>query len=174
MVREGSEWASRGMSTPRSQRFPCEPASVRNARVFTASVLAEAGLRSGAALLLVSELASNAVQHAQTEFTLTVGAHGDLIHVEVRDGGAPTAALKDLVGRRLQIDLTSGTGRGLSMLKSGAFRFGLIDHQPVAGKTLWFTVPPEPQQQADVTAVAAVVSLHHDDAAGSSGGALGS
>lgn len=169
----GDERASRCM-TERSRRLPCEPASARNARMFTAAVLAEAGLRSGAALLLVSELASNAVQHAHTEFTLSVRAEGDLIHVDVRDDQAPTAALKDLVGRRLQIDLTSGTGRGLAMLKSGALRFGLIDHHPVAGKTLWFEVPPEPQQQADVSAVAASVSLHHDDAAGSSGGALGS
>lgn len=82
----------------------------------------------GAASLIVTELASNAVRHARTEFVVEVTHRGDVVRVAVRDrnDGSPTpGALSD--------DLE--TGRGLKLLAALSRRWGVDFTAP--GKVVW-------------------------------------
>jgi hypothetical protein len=59
-------------------------------------------------MLAVSELATNAVQHARTPFTVTLQRHGASVLIAVKDGSTETPApadahLLDLGGRGLSI-----------------------------------------------------------------------
>src|SRR5436305_5313308 len=71
------------------------PASVRSARVFTAGVLGGDGVEASVvelAVLLVSELVTNAVVHARSgvRVTVHVGAHWVRVEVEDQGPGRPT------------------------------------------------------------------------------------
>lgn len=106
--------------------------SVRDARRFVMRVLAEEhDDLVGDAALLTSELATNAVIHAQTAFRVTVARTDDGIRVGVIDGSTTTA-------RRCRYSATSGTGRGLGMVEDMAETWGVeVDG---AGKRVWFTI----------------------------------
>jgi anti-sigma regulatory factor (Ser/Thr protein kinase) len=98
--------------------------------------LVDAGVTSVVddARLLVSELATNAVVHANTDFSVSVHISTGRVYVEVRDGD-PT-----------EIDLTSGhelpelatNGQGLRIVGRLAGTWGarVEDH----GKVVWFSV----------------------------------
>jgi PAS domain S-box-containing protein len=81
------------------------------------------------AVLLVSELVTNALLHAGTDIDLSadVGRHG--LRVEVGDGSP------HLPSRR-RYAATAGTGRGLMMLESMVDDWGVTRHRE--GKTVWF------------------------------------
>lgn len=79
--------------------------------------------------LLVSELVTNAVLHAEGDPELTIRDLGDRIRVEVSDTSP----------RPPQIDPPNLTGgRGLQLVDTLAARWG-TDRRP-AGKTVWFEV----------------------------------
>ena len=106
--------------------------SVRDARRFVMEVLAdEHDDLVGDAALLASELATNAVIHAQTPFRVTVSRAADGVRIGVLDGSTTTA-------RRCRYSATSGTGRGLGMVEDVADAWGV----DVAGdgKCVWFTI----------------------------------
>jgi anti-sigma regulatory factor (Ser/Thr protein kinase) len=106
--------------------------SVRDARRFVMEVLAEEhDDLVGDAALLTSELATNAVIHAQTTFRITVRHTPDGVRVGVGDGSTSTA-------RRCRYSATSGTGRGLGMVEDIAASWG-VDVEG-DGKCVWFTV----------------------------------
>ena len=66
------------------------PASVRKARVFTGEVLADDGVEASIielAVLLVSELVTNAVVHARGMICLTVHTDAHWVRIEVEDQG---------------------------------------------------------------------------------------
>ena len=110
-------------------QLPPEPSSAGVARRFVASSL-DAGHEVGElAVLLVSELASNAVLHAQTVFELVVVIDDERLRVEVRDHNPTMPTLKDYVAESI-------TGRGLHMVASSADNWGFeaVDH----GKVVWF------------------------------------
>jgi anti-sigma regulatory factor (Ser/Thr protein kinase) len=84
-----------------------------------------------AAELMASELATNCVRHAQTEFELTIHTQGQ-IRIEVRDAGEGRPRLLSPAEREI-------SGRGLRIVEAMADAWGII---PVAnGKTVWFTLP---------------------------------
>jgi anti-sigma regulatory factor (Ser/Thr protein kinase) len=96
--------------------LPCAPASVAVARRRLAADLLAAGIFDAAvrdAVLVVSELLSNAILHAHplpgARLLVTWVVDGGSIEVAVRDGGSPTwpraahAAVSDLGGRGLGI-----------------------------------------------------------------------
>lgn len=126
--------------------FDPEPSSVRAARAF---VLDGADLTADQAFtveLLVSEVAANAVLHAQTEFTVRVTtATSDVpdrperlrIEVEDTDPSPPEPKTHSL---------DAPTGRGLRILESLADEWGTVLHE--VGKTVWFEVTVEPQAGA--------------------------
>jgi anti-anti-sigma factor len=116
-----------------TRRFPQDPRSVTEARQMATSLLA--GLPADVverATLMVSELASNAVRHANTGFVLRIRATPEDARVEVTDNGPGTPA-------RRSPELLDPSGRGLLIVDSLADEWG-VDGSTPTGKTVWFTV----------------------------------
>jgi anti-sigma regulatory factor (Ser/Thr protein kinase) len=110
-----------------------DPRSVGQARRFCAATLdgwgADPDLVS-TCVLLVSELATNAVLHARTAFTVSI-ERGERLRIEVDDGDPRMPHARDY-------SLDAMSGRGLHLVEalsraSGAQRHG-------EGKTVWFEV----------------------------------
>jgi anti-sigma regulatory factor (Ser/Thr protein kinase) len=122
----------------RSRHFSQEPSSVPVARQFVADSLAalEPGVGETAALL-VSELATNAVVHASSDFAVTVvyPTSSGRVRVEVVDGvpGQPMP---------LRPPPTAPHGRGLLLVSSLAQEWGVEGAGRGAGKTIWFELTP--------------------------------
>ncbi|MGA2473083.1 MAG: SpoIIE family protein phosphatase [Acidimicrobiales bacterium] len=122
-------------STSASCRFPAATTSVGQARRFLIEQLPEGSDKGADALvLMLSELATNAVQHAATEFEVSVhiAADASSVRVEVSDdaGGYPTP--QEPVG-------DAPHGRGLHIVRTLADAWGIEMHRHRAGKTVWFS-----------------------------------
>ncbi|MDP1820840.1 MAG: ATP-binding protein [Acidimicrobiales bacterium] len=119
--------------------FEPHPGSVSAARDFVTAVLSEWAASGphpllGAAQLVVSELASNAVLHARTPFAVEVSADGDvLIAVADESGAAP-------VMRRPSPDALDGRGLYLVDQTSEEWGFDPTD----GGKRVWCRLAPSP------------------------------
>jgi anti-sigma regulatory factor (Ser/Thr protein kinase) len=85
-----------------------------------------------AAALMVSELATNCVKHAHSDFELTVESEAGGIRVEVRDASSGQPTLRSAAPHEL-------SGRGLRIIESMADEWGVTPAAP--GKTVWFTLP---------------------------------
>jgi anti-sigma regulatory factor (Ser/Thr protein kinase) len=133
--RESAGAGSAAGSVVRSDLFSCEPSSVADARHFIGECVGHLGLRSLPDVqLMVSELATNAVVHAQSCFDVTVEKLPDgAARVEVRDfgGGSP---------RLLDCDPGAVKGRGLRIVASLAQSWGVQERPGSVGKSTWFTV----------------------------------
>ena len=117
-------------------RLPPEPSSAGAARRFVAAALGSGDEVAELAVLLVSELASNAVLHARTDFDLVVDVGDSRIRVEVIDGSPTLPLLKSYVANSI-------TGRGLHMVAASADRWGFeLYHE---GKIVWFELRPTPR-----------------------------
>jgi anti-sigma regulatory factor (Ser/Thr protein kinase) len=113
-----------------SRSFDADPASVREARSFVASAAAELDVDDLAWVLqqVVSELATNAVIHARTPFTLTLSGGPTRVRVEVHDTSARRIQKRDY-------DADATTGRGMQLVQAFARDWG-VDTDP-DGKTIW-------------------------------------
>ncbi len=112
--------------------LPADPTAPRRARALLQDVAQEWGLDDDLhqdVAMVVTELVANAVDHARTASTVTLGLDdGDLL-VTVRDGcpdGAP---------RPRPVDPTAPRGRGLQMVDALAESWGVTAHAD--GKTVW-------------------------------------
>lgn len=113
------------------RRFRCQPSAVPAARYFVRDVLSDQPRAlTDAVELMASELTSNCVRHAQTDFELRVEVHED-VRVEVRDRG-------EGMPRMLSPPPTAPAGRGLRIVDALSDEWG-VDAGP-AGKTVWFTL----------------------------------
>src|SRR5438105_3704377 len=83
-----------------------------------------------AALLLTSELATNAVRHAGTPFVVRIAWNGPTLHVEVSDSD-PTPPVP-------RVPKNGAGGFGLRLLAELADSWGA--RRSPAGKTIWFDV----------------------------------
>ncbi|HEY0517604.1 MAG TPA: ATP-binding protein [Solirubrobacteraceae bacterium] len=114
-----------------TKRFAGEPTGVSAARRFVREQLVGRDTELvEAAELLTSELASNCVRHAGSDFEVAVRSR-DPVRIEVRDhgGGKPTV---------LSPTPEEPTGRGLAIVEAMSDRWGVI---PTArGKTVWFAL----------------------------------
>jgi anti-sigma regulatory factor (Ser/Thr protein kinase) len=112
--------------------LPQTAASPAEARHLVSRFAAENDLdqHSGAALLVLSELVTNAVLHGEEPIDVYVSRDGDVLRIEVSDGGNRT----DSVAPRSQDDPRPG-GRGLHIVNSLAQRWGTTDRDD--GKTVW-------------------------------------
>lgn len=110
-------------------QLPPEPTSAGMARRFVANSLLAGDEVAELAVLLVSELASNAVLHAQTPFELVVDDDNTRLRIEVHDHNPTLPTLKDYVAE-------SVTGRGLHMVASSADNWGF--EAGAHGKYVWF------------------------------------
>ncbi|MGI8757862.1 MAG: PAS domain S-box protein [Acidimicrobiales bacterium] len=120
------------LATGLSQVFPPEPSSAGRARRFLAATLEEWGLDAElvhTVTLLASEVVTNAILHAATDFTVAVRRHGSGLRVEVSD-------LSRRLPARREYDLEAFTGRGLGIVEMVARDWG-IEAQP-DGKAVWF------------------------------------
>lgn len=115
-----------------SHWFEPEPEQVHAARAFVTSALQAWSGRHSEVTLLVSEVATNAVLHARSDFEITVAGEGNRIRVEVFDRNTrlPTFAV---------VAPDAYSGRGLALVQALAAAWGVESHSG-DGKTIWFEV----------------------------------
>jgi anti-sigma regulatory factor (Ser/Thr protein kinase) len=118
-----------------SVTIPGRPQHVRAARTFVAKALGELGPVTETAVLLASELVTNAVRHSGSgapggTVTLVVLETADGVRVEVSDDGSrfSSPVVKE--------DVQSSDGRGLFLVESMARQWGYVRDE--AGTTVWF------------------------------------
>lgn len=119
--------------------FPGRASSVPQARRFVAGLLGgDFGARDEV-LLLVSEVAANAVRHSASgdggEFEVAVSVTGRLARVEVGDQGG--ASVPRLTGQDGPADVLTG-GRGLRIVDALAAKWGHAGDE--LGRVVWFEV----------------------------------
>lgn len=112
------------------QGFTARPVSVREARRFVARVLSSQGLDSWEVVLLTSELATNAVLHANSAFVVRIVVEGKVVRVEVINDEPELLLIMKEPSR-------SG-GRGLALVKALARDWGAESSQD--SKVVWFDV----------------------------------
>ena len=122
----------------RTRKFPESTSSVPMARQFVAESLTDVAPElSETAALLVSELATNAIVHATSDFSVTVlyPTPAGRVRVEVVDSvpGAPSP---------LHPPPTAPHGRGLLLVASLAEEWGVDGAGSPEGKTVWFELAP--------------------------------
>jgi anti-sigma regulatory factor (Ser/Thr protein kinase) len=116
---------------------------VRLARHAFADQLAAAGVVEEVrddAVLVLSELVSNAVKHAAPlpsgEITVRWAVQSDVLHMEITDGGASTRPHVGVAA------LSSLGGRGLDIVRSVSRQWGVTEGQ--GSVTVWAEVPRTP------------------------------
>ncbi len=122
-----------------SRSFPAVPESIRAARLF---VLRAAGavppaLRDAIAVM-VAELAMNAVQHARTDFEVTIDREDAALRVAVTDSGASRPAAQPMPPPHTL------RGRGLPIVDRLADAWGVIPAPEGPGKSIWFQIAMPP------------------------------
>jgi anti-sigma regulatory factor (Ser/Thr protein kinase) len=116
----------------RARRFHCQPESVAGARHFVRDLLSDQPRETvEAAELLTSELATNSVRHARSDFELAVQRSRDEIRVEVSDHGQGQPVPRTPSPRER-------SGRGLQIVEGLAEDWG-VNPSP-DGKLVWFTL----------------------------------
>ena len=126
-----------------SVSVPHEGTGVRLARHAFAQKLDEAGVPledRDDAMLVLSELVSNAVKHAAPlpsgEITVRWAVDDELLHIEITDGGAgtrpnPSVPLLSALG-----------GRGLDIVRTVSTQWGVTENDQTV--TVWAEVPRHP------------------------------
>jgi anti-sigma regulatory factor (Ser/Thr protein kinase) len=106
------------------------PDAVRKARRFTEGLLESwPEPTRNVVVLLVSELATNAVLHARTPFGLTITVDGSNVRVAVVDGSHHAPVLKNFGPEAV-------TGRGMRLVDTLSQRWGTEPRED--GKAVWF------------------------------------
>jgi anti-sigma regulatory factor (Ser/Thr protein kinase) len=132
------------------QAWPGTAASVGEARRFVTRTLAGWGAEpcEWPAAALVSELATNAVLHAGTTFSVSLTLDDDRLRLEVRDGSTARPVV-----RNYGEDAT--TGRGLRLVVQLSEQWGV--EPQTASKTVWCVLTvrapvatTEPEDDVDV------------------------
>jgi anti-sigma regulatory factor (Ser/Thr protein kinase) len=113
--------------------LPNSPAAPGIARAQLAE--ASAGLSSQVrddALVLVSELVTNAVQYGSPDIELRVRVVPPEIVVSVTDSG------DGLPRPTERPELSANSGRGLMIVNALATHWGVVENDPPPGKSVWF------------------------------------
>ena len=132
--------AERGQQGMEELALAAELVSVGLARTFVRDALAPREVDPWIVELLTSELATNVVRHAETQFTVVI-AFDEHVRVEIHDGMAATAAFRELVRAPPEFAEDSPGGRGLPLVRRLSSRFGLHDEPGVHnGKVVWFEI----------------------------------
>lgn len=116
-----------------------QPASVRAARALVerACHVWDRRMLLQDTLLIASELAANAVEHARTDFVVTVSRGDTRLHVAIHDCAStfPHPTRLELVRPRVSFD---ERGRGLRLVHATAAAWGSSPTR--TGKLVWATV----------------------------------
>ena len=127
---------------PGVHRLEFEPvaSSVALTRGFTAGVLEGAGWRDrvDAAVLLVSELVTNAVRHAYGPCRLVVSFDGDTVEFSVEDGDPQVPVVRNA-------RVLDESGRGILLVGALADEWGV--RPSAGGKSTWFSLSRNPSQE---------------------------
>lgn len=116
-----------------ARHFPCRPESVAGARHFVRDLLSgEPREIAEAAELMTSELATNSVRHARSDFELAILRSREEIRVEVSDHGQGQPVPRSPTPREQ-------SGRGLQIVQALSEDWGTIPSP--GGKLVWFTLP---------------------------------
>ena len=92
------------------------------------------------ATVLASEVATNVVDHALTDYEVRIRVSDRVLRVEIADGSSVIPAVKDLA-------LDADRGRGLHMLAGLAQAWG-VEEGPT-GKDVWFELALHPRDDRD-------------------------
>lgn len=116
----------------RSRRFPHRLQSVPEARRFARDVLdGQAPELLEAVALMVSELATNSIKHAASDFELTIDASKRRLRIAVSDSGPGVPELRDPGPQTI-------SGRGLPIVKALSDSWGVT--RRADGKDVWFVL----------------------------------
>jgi anti-sigma regulatory factor (Ser/Thr protein kinase) len=115
-----------------ARRFSCEAESVAAARHFVRDLLRNRpdGIVE-AVELMTSELATNSVRHAHSDFELVIDDSRERIRVEVSDTGDGRPMLRSPT-------ISERSGRGLRIVQALSDAWGSVPS--TNGKTVWFTL----------------------------------
>ena len=138
-----------------SLALPAEPASASRARRLVAEALRDVVEDDllAAALVITSELVTNAVLHARTDFEVAVRRDDSGLRIEVQDGNPR-------LPRRKRYSDQSATGRGLVLVESLSALAGAEQNE--RGKVVWAVLvaaPPAPTLVGDGRAEAVVTGV---------------
>jgi anti-sigma regulatory factor (Ser/Thr protein kinase) len=130
------ESGSRAPSTmffPFAATFPAEPNVIRHVRRLIADQLPNLDEPVAESVtLMLSELATNSVQYANTEFTVTIERLPRRIRVGVFDAGPGNPQMRAPTPRE-------ASGRGLRIVERLSDEWG-VQVERNRGKTVWFTI----------------------------------
>jgi anti-sigma regulatory factor (Ser/Thr protein kinase) len=116
-----------------ARRFDCQPESVAGARQFVRDLLSEEPREIvEAAELMTSELATNSVRHADSDFELAILRSREEIRVEVSDRGQGQPVPRSPTPQEQ-------SGRGLQIVQALSENWGITPSP--GGKLVWFTLP---------------------------------
>ncbi len=117
-----------------ARRFPATAGSVGEARRFLLEQLPEGCGGVDALVLMLSEVATNAVRHAATSYEVSVHLAGDpwSVRVEVNDAGGGFPARHEPL-------VDAPRGRGLHIVGTLSDAWGIEMQRDGAGKTVWFS-----------------------------------
>ena len=118
----------------RTMELAPKASSVRAARLFAADVLGDDGVESSVielAVLLVSELVTNAAVHARSGVRITVYVDAHWVRVEVEDEGAGEPVIGTLTPDQVK-------GRGLAVVDRLSTDWGTDLHDD--HKVVWFEI----------------------------------
>lgn len=122
-----------------ARKFPGTADSVGAARRFVAAATDPlAGDVAETVALMVSELATNSVQHADTAFVVGVEHAEGVLRVEVSDESPGEPLVRSPAPSQT-------TGRGLWIVAALADSWGVTDAGAGSGKTVWFTLTAGPR-----------------------------
>jgi anti-sigma regulatory factor (Ser/Thr protein kinase) len=113
------------------RQFAAEALSAGRARRFVRTSLLAHDLRElvDDVELVVSELATNAIVHAETVFTVILRATGEFVVLEVRDGAQAGPVLRAPAA----LDIN---GRGIAIVQALSRDWG-VNHYEAGGKAVW-------------------------------------
>jgi hypothetical protein len=102
----------------------------------------------------VSELATNAVLHGRTPFTVAVLRNGGRVRIEVTDGSPLPPQVR-------RLSTFASTGRGLRLVASVSADWGIVA-RPAGdgGKTVWFEPLEEPTGAGFAEALLGDLEVH--------------
>jgi len=83
-----------------------------------------------AAILMMSELATNAIVHAATGFEVGIDRSADWLRIAVTDVGGGEPELQSP-------SVSDPHGRGLQIVRELSDEWGMIDNEDHSGKTVW-------------------------------------
>ena len=117
--------------------FSRSPQSVGQARHFVTDVLGGLSKEiADRAAVMISELATNAIRHAGTDFVVRIERTEQLVCIEVVDGGVGKPSLRHAQPR-------DRSGRGLRIVDVLSDEWGVRRDGSGRGKAVWFNISLE-------------------------------